>query len=727
MKKVILLTTASLLTIEAAYATPRGNQYGDENLITVSLRSTRVPHTESEKDFSEKFTYQWQLKANRTLDKSVRRTAEETPYVDLRSWLQSNPAMLEGRQYSVKFSEVDLRQILDLYRTGKLQLSWAQNGLNYQQYCVHPLDGFHTLAVKPSRDGDTTYFKQQRWKGAIGSSPVIDVFADSKSQLEYRFDPKSQKWIVEGKKGTSKFSTRKAAVQALEKLSFKYQLKDRTRGEYSSDPFYSFTDPATRWEIDEVENAKYAAYRPPLWKTLSMGWLTLTSGGLIQALRYGLTAPFSQQAQPEEANHLDHSNTFYNMLSLASLMTRGASYAITPLLLSTLSSSKSGLRSPLGTLSTFGLGSLGSAVAQHMWDNQPQEEGYVPPMGTPFYIGVGDSLLTHLSPSIATLTNGETIFVWNAPYGDFALIHGCVIQGERCDNPFSLETVSPCYPDFGSYPVVASLPNGNAIVLWTAAAYENNICESIINSGGSVTSSQSLAENGSGIVSVASLSNGNALTIWTSDGYTYGRHINSQGNPIEQSPFTINSGISSIVTALKNGNAFVTSLTSSSFLNGYILNGSQVQSTVNLQMTGLYPASVSTNDGTAVFVVCVNNNNAIYGTLVSQTGDILEKPFLIGENVIAKSNVFPSVSSLLDGNLFTTWMIQGGGIYGKVTTPQGTNITAPFQISNGTYEVGSNVALLNDGNILTTWTDWTNPENLGLYGRVVYMNQIDNK
>ncbi len=734
MKKTLLMTAVSLLAIETAYAIPGRDQLGDEGLTTVSLRSTRIPRSVSEKGFSDGFEYRWQIKINGTPAHSVRRTAEEKPYVDLRALLRTNPAMSEDEQYSVIFSETDIEQILDLYQSGKLQLSWGQGGLAYQQYCVHPLDGFHTLSVTSAKG--KTYYKQQRWEDGIGNLLVRDIFADSRSQLEYRFDPGSQQWLVEGRKGTSRFSDRENAVKALKKLGLKYELKDRARGEYSSEPFYSFTDPATRWALDEVERAKDAAYRPSLWKTLPMGWLALTSGGLIEALRHGLTATTPQPSQAEEAKSSDYSSTVqrasYSVSSLTDLVARAAPYAVTPVLLSMVSSSKSGLRSPLGFLSAFGLGGLGSVAAQYMTDNQP-EDGYVPPMGPVFNISDnglgGDQVLT-------TLSNGNVFVIWSSYTSDDTLynIWGSIINesGDIVKKPFLLNATL-AYGAIGDLDIT-SLNKGRSFATWNAY-HDHQIYGIVMNDQGyNLTNPFPISKRmDSMFPRVVTLSFDRILASWASyDQNIYGTILNSSGNILTKS-FVIAKDVAGdgyygsieVASMSSESGLYVWQSLSTQYINSCVVysNGT-ISSMRTISNSGQdFSPKISRLANGNAFIVWKRFLTEIYGVQVDKTGNPIGAP-----TEIFNHGYSPSVAGLTQDNALILWDDPDtSAFYGNLVNSSGINITSPFQIGkifSADYFVPQpTVTALDNGNALITWQhSYTD-----IHARIIYANITENE
>ncbi len=260
---------------QVAYAAPKEDRDG---FSVVTLSSTQLPRDETDKDFSKDFMYQWNLK---TVDpkkesSSARTYAEEVPFISLAQLMKIFPDIPEDQQYSVRFTEQDTQTILDLYYQGKLQLTWAYDGLTFNQYCAHRDDPFHTLAVT-LQGKNVTYYKQQRYIDDRFSQ-VGDIFFDSRYQVEYWYDQEKKNWVLDHPyRGEVEYLTRQKALKTLKKLG---------RISFESELLSFFVDPSTRWARAEEQKMVDEASRPSLWKVGAIGWLALT-GDIFRDLANG--------------------------------------------------------------------------------------------------------------------------------------------------------------------------------------------------------------------------------------------------------------------------------------------------------------------------------------------------------------------------------------------------------------------------------------------------------
>lgn len=187
--------------------------------FVVKLSSTQLSRHERAGGFPKNFSYSWNIKNFLPNEKftAIRNYAENFPFLDLRILMKSRPNMPANQQYSVHFTNRDILNVLKLYRQGKLDLSWSYNGLGFNQYSADATDFRHTLAVTSDEQG-VTYYKQQRYTDNRFSQ-VGDVFFDSHYQVEYWYDDKKNKWIMDHPYlGEIEYSTHYKALKDLRNL-----------------------------------------------------------------------------------------------------------------------------------------------------------------------------------------------------------------------------------------------------------------------------------------------------------------------------------------------------------------------------------------------------------------------------------------------------------------------------------------------------------------------------
>ncbi|OJW55189.1 MAG: hypothetical protein BGO67_05300 [Alphaproteobacteria bacterium 41-28] len=333
MKRLIWITTVSLIALESAYAGP--GQDKDE-FCEVTLSATKFPRSEKDKEFSKDFTRRWKVKANhptRAGLHSVRAYAEEVRFVDVASLLKLSSDSLK----EPKFTQEEAEKILDLYYQGKLQLTWSQDMINFSQYCAHREDPFHTLAVTSQKN--ITYFRQQRYADSQYKE-VGDVLFDTKYQIEYWLDEKNKNWTISHptKDLVIKKANRKEALYTIKKWRKKYEEKD--------DTLSFFVDPHSRWMREVTEKASEEEPNPPLLKVAFIGWLALTGDTFSNIVnRTAGTKTVEDEETPsygsshttQKADNLGILQEYAN--SLTSVLSNFSPYVvISPLLVSFLSS-----------------------------------------------------------------------------------------------------------------------------------------------------------------------------------------------------------------------------------------------------------------------------------------------------------------------------------------------------------------------------------------------------
>lgn len=238
------------------------------NSFIVSLSSTRLPRCEEDKEFFKDFRYSWHIKSFLPKEKffSARSYAENFPYINLSQLLKTFPNISNEQQYSVHFTDRDIRHVLELYYQGKLDIKWSLNGFNFNQYSADKLDYLHTIAV--TRQGQyVTYYRQQRYIDNQFSQ-IDDVFFDSRYQVEYWYDDTKSKWVLDHPyNGEVEYTKYRHALRSLRKLG-----KINTKSENLA----CFTHPYIQWVKGQEDWQSNEEFSPSIWKTAIMGYLILT-------------------------------------------------------------------------------------------------------------------------------------------------------------------------------------------------------------------------------------------------------------------------------------------------------------------------------------------------------------------------------------------------------------------------------------------------------------------
>jgi len=152
--------------------------------------------------------------------------------------------------------------------------------------------------------------------------------------------------------------------------------------------------------------------------------------------------------------------------------------------------------------------------------------------------------------------------------------------------------------------------------------------------------------------------------------------------------------------------------------------GDEFQINQNTTLDQNYPSVASLTNGNA-FVAWVGlqtGNFDIYGRILLPDGTALSNEFRINQVTTTLYQNYPSVASLTNGNVFVAWHGARAGTYdtyGRILLPNGTALSNEFRINQvTTYNQDfPSVASLMDGNVFVAWGgDQTG--NLDSYGRV---------
>ena len=154
--------------------------------------------------------------------------------------------------------------------------------------------------------------------------------------------------------------------------------------------------------------------------------------------------------------------------------------------------------------------------------------------------------------------------------------------------------------------------------------------------------------------------------------------------------------------------------------NDFLIN----QITTNEQS---YPSVSELTNGN-VFVAWYDSRSGtydIYGRVFFPNGTALGNEFIINQDTTSDQH-FPSVSRLINGNVFVAWQDSRSltyDVYGRIFSSNGTALSSDFIINQNTtnYQGNPSVAGLTNGNVFVAW-DGDQDGTYDIYGRVFFPN-----
>ncbi len=325
---------------------------------------------------------------------------------------------------------------------------------------------------------------------------------------------------------------------------------------------------------------------------------------------------------------------------------------------------------------------------------------------------------------------------------------------QKVGNEFQVNTYTT---NSQRYPSVASLADGNFVVVWASwflDGSDNGVFGQLFDGRGTKIGSEFQANTyiifDQGYPSVASFSNGNFVVTWMSDGQdgdswgVYGQVFDGNGSKIgsefRANSYTIWWQRFPSVASFSNGNFVVTWMSygqdgSADEIYGQLFdgNGSKIGSEFRVN-------SYTTNDQRSSSVASFSNGNfvvtwwskdqdgsglGVYGQLFNGNGSNIGSEFQVN-SYTTSSQHYPSVASFSNGNFVVTWASNGqdgsdNGVYGQLFTGNASNIGSEFQVN--TYSNNSQsvpvVAGFSDGNFVVTWqSSGQDGSASGVYGQL---------
>jgi Ca2+-binding RTX toxin-like protein len=246
------------------------------------------------------------------------------------------------------------------------------------------------------------------------------------------------------------------------------------------------------------------------------------------------------------------------------------------------------------------------------------------------------------------------------------------------------------------HPTQTVLGNGDILVAWQSqenSDVPNEIRARILNSDGNVSSPDFIVNTtaeSQNAVTATTLPNGDALVTWASTNLTTGendvfaRVVDAGGHLGPE--FLVNS------TVIVNTDEARIGVSAATLADGNVM---LVSSSVTSDLEG---------------------GRDIVGHLLGADGRPVGSGFTIDAN-FADDQFQPTVTAMLDGRAFVTWVVQNHGsgtMFGQFLNPDGSTDASYFQISPPAGGFNADPTALSNDNVLVTWDD-----NAGLHGQIV--------
>ncbi len=319
------------------------------------------------------------------------------------------------------------------------------------------------------------------------------------------------------------------------------------------------------------------------------------------------------------------------------------------------------------------------------------------------------------SPSVSSLSNGDFVIAWQDLSGEDGSGEGVFGQifnanGAKVGSEFQVNTYTP---NAQAFPSVSSLSNGDFVVAWEDSNGHDGSSYGVFGQIFTATGTKIGTEfqvntytaGGQYYPSISSLSNGNFVVAWEDQSGEDGSGEGVFGQIFD-------------ATGAKVGSQFQ--------VNTYTTGNQVAQSIATLSNEDFV---VAWEDGSGED----GNSTGVFGQIFNATGAKVGSEFQVNTYTTGDQGG-PSVSSLTNGNFVIVWWDSSGldgnstGVFGQIFNATGAKVGSEFQVNTYTpgNQVFPSVTSLSNGDFVVTWEDDSGHDgnSFGVFGQIFNPNAV---